>query len=43
MPETAKRVDPYITCYFGVEIDGIQEAANSLLRKAPRRYISAKR
>jgi phage tail-like protein len=26
MPETARRVDPYITCYFGVEIEGIQEA-----------------
>lgn len=26
MPETAKRVDPYITCYFSVEIEGIQEA-----------------
>lgn len=26
MPETARRVDPYITCYFSVEIDGIQEA-----------------
>jgi phage tail-like protein len=26
MPETARRVDPYITCYFGVEIDGIEEA-----------------
>jgi phage tail-like protein len=26
MPATAKRVDPYITCYFGVEINGIQEA-----------------
>lgn len=26
MPETAKRVDSYITCYFSVEIDGIQEA-----------------
>ncbi|MBL7208499.1 MAG: phage tail protein [Dehalococcoidia bacterium] len=27
MPETAKRVDPYITCRFHVEIDGIEEAA----------------
>ena len=26
MPATARRVDPYITCYFKVEIKGIQEA-----------------
>lgn len=26
MPATARRVDPYITCYFSVEIEGIQEA-----------------
>lgn len=26
MPATARRVDPYITCYFHVEIEGIAEA-----------------
>ena len=26
MPKTGQRADPYITCYFHIEIEGIQEA-----------------
>lgn len=26
MAETGSRVDPYVTCYFSVEVEGIQEA-----------------